>query len=609
MGRGFYLLLALAALASASIPASAIVNSVDTSRQRRSLKIAAKIPLIKKIPISAKAHFAKIPVIGTLFGLHATPEIPHLGTYPIWKVHRYHGISLQPVPYPGERIPSNLPLPPNQPGEAPSIVNVPDPNYAPVDAPAVPANEYGPPASAPYSSAPYSSAPYSPVYNAPLSSRDPRGPVSTAQASSASAANSGSTSTAFANAGSASNAFANSGSASNSFANSGSIEGELDLSTLQTLLPPEIFNKVQVYASTPGGQEKVRALLGIANNARKLKFNAAHSIQGMFQKIFGGAGGSTDVALNSGTWTNVPEIYPATQGIFNSFRAVGTGISGSLIPALPEVPPLPEIPGLQTLPPAPQLPYINMPDIRPLSTNGLGGSYVSIQLPQAPQPKEAYTPPSAAYAPAHEYGPPAQSYGPPAQSYGPPAQSYGPPAQTYGPPAQTYGPPAQTYDPPVQQYSPPPQQYSVPEIPSTSYGTPVGPVYSYPQSSGSSSSSFFQAPQQTYGTPDASFAASENQEQYEGRNREAQEEAESSDSQPQVPLKTTKLQRVQDSRPLRGEALRAYLDSQRGFRPSHQDQKKQTGKQYFRKTKLSSFVNISMKNSFDNVCSKNLKED
>ncbi|XP_054267368.1 DNA-directed RNA polymerase II subunit RPB1-like [Macrosteles quadrilineatus] len=571
------------------IPSSAIVNSDDPARQRRSIKtigtiaLASKIPHLKKIPALAKAHIAKLPVIGGFFGLNALPEVPHIGTYPLWKVHRYHGISLQPVPYPGERIPSTLPTGPYQSGEAPSIVNVPDPNYIPRDAPSPPANEYGVPASGPYS-------------------RDPRGPVYVANSAASTSAGSSSYagsasftgSSSFApSAGSSASAgsFSSTGSASTgtsdgssaaagasaaSFASaSANSVADIDLSTLQTLLPPDMFAKVQQYAATPGGLEKVTALLGLANNARKLKYNARHSIQGMFQTLFGGAGGSTNVALNSGTWTNVPDVYPTPQGVFNNFRAVGTGISGSLLPNLPKLPHLPKIPGVGHLPPTPQLPHINLPDI---SSNGLGGSYVSIQIPQAPRaphPETPYNAPSPTYGPPTPvYGPPAHTYGPPAPEYGPPAPQYSPPAPEYGPPAPQYSPPAPEYGPPAPQYSPPAQQYSVPEIPSTSYGTPAGPIYPYSQSS-ASASSFFKSPQSTYATPDASFAASENDEHYEGRHGEAEQKAEANEEQPEVPLKTTKLQRVQDSRPLRGGALRAYLDSQRGFRPSQKEQEAQ----------------------------------
>lgn len=499
-----------------------------------------------------RRSLSSVPIIGSLlFGGEKETKIPHLGQYPLWKVHRYHGISLQPVSIPSDRIPSNLPISPNLSGEAPSIVNVPNPNYAPPDAIVAPPNQYSapyPPAeqrpSAPYPpaepySAPYPaaeqrpSAPYPPADppSAPYPPAVPSGPYPPPSAPHPPIYNAQQHSGASASSASAAAEFATPAE----FAETAQAGGEGSSGSffdLQSMLPPELYNRLQQYTSTAQGREKVGALLRIAANAQKLKTNAASTLQGVFEKFFGGAGGSANIAYESGTYTNIPKVYPQPQGIFNGFKPVGTGVSGSPLPILPEVPPLPEIPGLQKLPAAPGLPHINLPEIS-AAHKGSSGQYVSFRFPQAQSLPTSYEAPAPSI---------------PSTSYGTPI---GP---TFRPSPQSSGGDFST-------------SFSGPQ---NSYGSPVS------ESSGGSISTFFQRPESSYGLSsfDSNSAASEIDEEFQPRNKQPQEVNQSSSSL----QKTTKLHRVLSSQPFQSEDMRKYLDSEhpasqkeyQGFQPMEQ---------------------------------------
>ncbi|XP_046674799.1 verprolin-like [Homalodisca vitripennis] len=561
MEVNIYFLLALVVLATVSLPGSAITNTASgQTRERRSFKALTA----KKIPVIGSLFAGKkLPIVGSLFGEEETPEIPHLGKYPLWKIHRYNGIELRPVPLPGDHTPLH-PVFPIVPEEAPSIVNVPDPNYA-IHTVTPPPTEYGLPHNhAPYSpqvdhsgpypppnipSGPYPaenspSGPYSPsnsppgpypstniptephsvIYNAQLPSRAPRGPA-----------------TASASAQASSSGFSSSDSSANvqtSYAAEHNVEDLGNLQDLHNVLPPELYQMMQQYISTPAGRERVGALLGIAEKAKKLKRNTARSIQGIFQKFFGGAGGSTNVALQSGTYTNIPAPYPAPQGIFNSFGSVGTGISGDLLPSLPKDPELPEIPGLQATPPVPGLPHIHLPAISQVPASHTGNHYVSIRLPQAPE-----------LPPIHHSFP--EQHAP---SYSLPAETYGPPFKTTGVSAESYNAHAHTY--------------SAPQIPSTSYGVPSGPVYPYQPHTPATTP--YHAPQQSYEVPTDSFSAgSEINVHTEPLQKGLAEEVVNGTHEF---LNTTKLHRVQNSQSFLGEDMRIYLDSDHpaAFTPSQE---------------------------------------
>lgn len=557
-----FLLLAAVAVASASVLQSPDGIEPSTPRHRRSVKL---------------------PTFSSIFGGKKEPEVPHLGTYPLWKVHRYHGISLQPISIPGDHIPSSLPIQPTLPGEAPSIVNVPNLHYAPHDIITPPSNQYGPPPSGPYPpSAPYPppnppSGPYPPADPpgpyppadppGPYPPADPPGPyppfdppghyprptaphpvVFNAQAFSGAAPASNA-------AGGSTDYSAPPSEFAETSANVGAEGGFGNFVDLQSMLPPELAQKFQQYTSTAQGRERVSSLLRIAANAQKLKTNAASSLQGIFQKFFGGAGGSSNIALESGTYTNIPKTYPATQGIFNSLKPVGTGVSGSLLPNLPDVPPLPKIPGLKKLPPAPGLPHINLPDVGHLKEGG--GKYVSFSIPQGHNLPESNS---------HTYGLPAQPHRVPTI----PSTSYGTPiGPTFVPSPQSSGGDVSSF------FQGPEQSYNVPnshssggdfpsfyQAPTQSYGAPIS------ESSGGDISTFFQAPQGTYGNPyDSSSAGSEVEEEFQPRHKQAEGEvAEISPSS----VKTTKLHRVQntqafdDSRPF----SRQHYE---GFQPMEQN--------------------------------------
>lgn len=535
-----FVLLAAVAVASASVLQSPDAIGPSTLRQRRSLKL---------------------PTFGSIFGGKKEQEVPHLGTYPLWKVHRYHGISLQPISIPGDHIPSSLPIPPTLPGEAPSIVNVPNPHYVPHDIVTPPPNQYGPPPSGPYPplapypppnppSGPYPPAdppgPYPPAGPpGPYPPADPPGSYPTAEplgpyhpptAPHPVVFNA----QAFSGAASSSNAAGGTtvysappSEFAETSANVGAGGGFGNFVDLQSMLPPELAQKFQQYTSTAQGRERVSALLKIAANAQKLKTNAASSLQGIFQKFFGGAGGSTNIALESGTYTNIPKTYPATQGIFNSLKPVGTGVSGSLLPNLPEVPPLPKIPGLKKLPSAPGLPHINLPNIGHSPYKEGVGQYVSFSIPQGHNLPESNS---------HTYGPPAQLHRVPTI----PSTSYGTPiGPTFVPSPQSSGSDVSSF------FKGPEQSYNVPnahssggdvpslyQTPTQSYGAPIS------ESSGGDISTFFQAPQGTYGNPfDSSSAGSEVEEDFQPRHKQVEGEVAEIESSP----KTTKLHRVQNA--------------------------------------------------------------
>lgn len=473
---------------------------------------------------------SSVPILASLFEGEQENQLPNLASYPLWKVHRYHGISLQPIPLPEERVPIH-PVAQSQDEEAPSIVNVPDPHYAPKEPIPLPLTEYGPPApSAPYppSSAPSGpypplsapsgpyrpassppgsyapvnppSAPYPPIYNAPLPS-DHKGDHHISSHSEVFSPQSD-------------------GHLGDFLSHLRTGDGvDTVIQGLLSILPSDIVQKLHQFVSTPEGRERITAILGIATNAKKLKTGAARSLQDIIARLFGGAGGSTDIALQSGTYTKIPYPYPAPQGILNGFKPIGTGVSGSLLPTFPQ-PTLPPIPGLERLPDTPALPHINLPSPTDLMIKGVGGHYVSISLPQA---SNTYSLPEN------------QKYSPPANSYGPPTPSYSPPTNTYGQPASTYGTPSQSYSPPA------------PQIPSTSYGVPTGPARPY---------------QPSY---DQAVAASETHEELQSRER-GQKEAEVTP----LPLKTTKLTKSQEPLSYQSDDLRRYLDADHpaAFKPS-----------------------------------------
>lgn len=558
-----FVLLAAVAVASASVLQSPEAIGPSTLRQRRSLKL---------------------PTFGSIFGGKKEPEVPHLGTYPLWKVHRYHGISLQPISIPGDHIPSSLPIPPTLPGEAPSIVNVPNPHYVPHDIVTPPPNQYGPPPSGPYPplapypppnppSGPYPPAdppgPYPPAGPpGPYPPADPPGPYPTAEplgpyhpptAPHPVVFNA----QAFSGAASSSNAAGGSSVYSappsefaETSANVGAEGGFGNFVDLQSMLPPELAQKFQQFTSTAQGRERVSALLKIAANAQKLKTNAASSLQGIFQKFFGGAGGSTNIALESGTYTNIPKTYPAAQGIFNSLKPVGTGVSGSLLPNLPEVPPLPKIPGLKKLPSAPGLPHINLPNIGHSPFKEGVGQYVSFSIPQGHNLPESNS---------HTYGPPAQLHRVPTI----PSTSYGTPiGPTFVPSPQSSGSDVSSF------FKGPEQSYNVPnahssggdvpslyQTPTQSYGAPIS------ESSGGDISTFFQAPQGTYGNPfDSSSAGSEVEEDFQPRHKQV--EGEVAEIEPS-PVKTTKLHRVQNAPDFEDSRLFSRQNYE-GFQPMEQ---------------------------------------
>lgn len=554
MERTVFLLLATVAVASTSGQQSPDGITSSTLRQRRSVKL---------------------PSFSSIFGGKKEPEVPHLGTYPLWKVHRYHGISLQPISIPGDHIPSSLPIPPTLPGEAPSIVNVPNPHYAPHDIITPPPNQYGPPPSGPYPplapyppsqppSGPYPPAdppgPYPPAGPpGPYPPSDPPGPYSPPTAPHPVVFNA----QAFPGTSSPSNAVSGSSGYSppSEFAetpgNVGAEGGFGNFVDLQSMLPPELAQKFQQYTSTAQGRERVSALLRIATNAQKLKTNAASSLQGIFQKFFGGAGGSTNIALESGTYTNIPKTYPETQGIFNSLKPVGTGVSGSLLPNLPEVPPLPKIPGLKKIPSAPGLPHINLPNVGHLPFKEGGGQYVSFSIPQGYNVPESVS---------HTYGAPVQPHRVPAI----PSTSYGTPiGPTFAPSPQSSGSDVSSF------FQGPEQSYSVPnphpsggdvpsyyQPPTQSYGTPIS------ESSGGDISTFFQAPQATYGHPfDSSSAGSEVDEDFQPRHKQAEDEAAEIST---LPVKTTKLHRVQNTQAF--EDSKPFRQHYEGFQPMQQNE-------------------------------------
>lgn len=560
-----FLLLAAVAVASSSVLQSPDVIEPSTLRQRRSLKL---------------------PTFGSIFGGKKEPEVPHLGTYPLWKVHRYHGISLQPISIPGDHIPSSLPIPPTLPGEAPSIVNVPNPHYAPNDIITPPPNQYGPPPSGPYPPPNHPSGPYPPADppgpyppTGPPGPYPPAGPpgpyppagppgpyppadssgpyhpptaphpvVFNAQAFSGAAPSSNA-------AGGLTTYNAPPTEFAETSANVGAEGGFGNFVDLQSMLPPELAQKFQRYTSTAQGRERVSALLRIAANAQKLKTNAASSLQGIFQKFFGGAGGSTNIALESGTYTNIPKTYPATQGIFNSLKPVGTGVSGSLLPNLPEVPPLPKIPGLKKLPSAPGLPHINLPNVGPFKEGG--GQYVSFSIPQGHNLPESNS---------HSYGPPAQPHRVPTI----PSTSYGTPiGPTFVPSPQSSGSDVSSF------FKGPEQSYSVPNAHSSggdvpSFYQPPAQFYGAPisESSGGDISTFFQAPQGTYGNPfDSSSAGSEVEEEFQPRHKQV--EGEVAEIEPS-PVKTTKLHRVENMQAFEDSSLFSRQHYE-GFQPMEQN--------------------------------------
>lgn len=54
------------------------------------------------------------------------PDVAGFGMYPLWKFHKFDGLSLRPVPY-GVDIGSGLPPPPHPPSYPAGFLNAPNP--------------------------------------------------------------------------------------------------------------------------------------------------------------------------------------------------------------------------------------------------------------------------------------------------------------------------------------------------------------------------------------------------------------------------------------------------------------------------------------------------
>ncbi|RZF43529.1 hypothetical protein LSTR_LSTR013053 [Laodelphax striatellus] len=362
-----------------------------------------------------------------------TDPLANLGKYPVWKVHKYNGISIKPVHV------IDVAALPQKSGNPPTVVNVPQP-LAP------PSNEYGPPRNE-YSPPTNEYGPPTKEYGLPSSAHNTfeQGQQSGADGQDSAAALS---------------ALDNLGSLVNLLPNSeGGSSGGLDLSKLAGIasqLPPEAIEKLQsilgVYNARTN-QERINSLLGAAVAKTKLTAGALHSLSGFVQGLIGGAGGSKDIALESGTYNNVPKGYPGKLGVLTTSAVVGGPSSGIPLPDLPPAPPLPEIPILEKFSSdlkVPPFPHIYLPTKFSLVKKP-GKGYVSFQMPPAhssyspPEPAKTYqAPKDNTFVQSTPSPQPPVSFNPPQQSYAPPQQSYAPPVDSYGVPLQaSYSVPAQ----------------------------------------------------------------------------------------------------------------------------------------------------------------------
>ncbi|XP_039289392.1 uncharacterized protein LOC111048048 [Nilaparvata lugens] len=356
----------------------------------------------------------------------AADPLANLGKYPVWKVHKYNGISIKPVHV------IDVAALPQRNSNPPAVVNVPQPLAPPSNTYDPPRNEYSPPVN---------------EYGPPINEF---GPSSSGQVSFDKDQQNGGDGQ---DSAAALSALDNLGSLVNLLPGSeGGSSGGLDLSKLAGIasqLPPEAVEKLQsilgIYNARTN-QERVNSLLGAAVAKTKLTAGALHSLSGFVQGLIGGAGGSKDIAIESATYNTVPKGYPGKIGVLNNLPIVGGPSSGIPLPDLPPPPTLPDIPILEKFNSeikVPSFPHIYLPTKFAL-VNKPGKGYVSFQVPPAyssyspPEPAKTYEAPrDNAFVQSTPSPQPPASFNQPQQSYAPPVDSYGVPLQaSYSVPAQ-----------------------------------------------------------------------------------------------------------------------------------------------------------------------------
>lgn len=430
-----------------------IVNAYNTKRNLVSNIVKTKNNLISDV------YHKKVNALSSVLHPRPQPKAPH--PKQVWKVHKYSGIELKPVPalslnhgYTSSHKESYEAAPKAVSFQAP--VQAPSDTYGP---PTKPSDSYGPPA-------------------APS---DSYGPPSKTE----------------------------------------NVDANAALETLSNLggaLPDDGLsgptNKLlSLYNSARNGIARVAQYpVKKIQSIHAAKTQAIRSGVEAVSNIASNKIGTPTLINESVVYKDIP-IRNFKQSLLSRVPFVGTKSSALTSTS-------PYISGFGKVPATPNLPRINIPGkFKLLSSNKAG--YLSIKTPSHQAPASSYGPPSVSTS----YGVPSvsTSYGVPSSSYGAPQSSYSSASSSsFSNPSSSFGGSSSTYQAPSSSsyYTAPSSSFSGSGssssyvAPSTSYTAPSSSSYSGASSyntapsssfSGSGASSSYVAPSTSYSVPSTSY--------------------------------------------------------------------------------------------------------
>ncbi|KAG8229715.1 hypothetical protein J437_LFUL007890 [Ladona fulva] len=427
------------------------------------------IPLLVLVVVAtvAPVHLTRAPRflgLSYLFGGGAEepkatfPTPPDLSNHPVWKVHKYNGITLHPVSVVSEAGKSYPPPTKETYGPPPETYGPPTETYGP------PAETYGPP--------PETYGPPTETYLPPQETYGPPPETYGLPPSSG---------------------------------GSSDVSSSLDaLSSLAAFLPDDSSSAGATKGSNTHRDGYIRRVLDRILNA---KSNIGSVISGLAE----GKRTALDVLSPTHGSGPSPDTASLLLGLLSQYPQLAELFSraqeeeGFALPSLPDLPAIPAIHGLDKIPKLPKLPILKIPKHPkpapyapakptpapyalpvPESTYGVPPDEPSSPYPPA-LPQSSYgPPPTPSELPTTYDTPPYEEptpYSAPESTYGVPEEPQSPYPAPYNPPQPepTYGPPEQTYVPPPEStYSVPEQTPYAPPEPQPTYGVPYEPKQPYP---------------------------------------------------------------------------------------------------------------------------------